>query len=256
MYTFLLEHCGDGTTLLGAYESRPAAEGMLRELPQDERYIVTEVPLNRRPGAGLADNMGSMNHWHYLGCAEDKGDVDGCAEDKGNAETGKPRLGDCYRDGVAYCLAYDANGRVELDGKTFTALDMGIDGGAAKALHRHMNPLPPGDLPHFVVALRLERVALRPGQVAGGTSLAPDAGTKTATRVEADAGELRDANLRAARSLLLKLRSDWNAAGPLPTDADVRRAARDIDVILEISAKAREECGARPNRISRDDSVS
>lgn len=157
MYTFLLEHCGDGITLLGAYESRPAAEGMLRELPQDEMYTVTEVPLNRRPGAGLADNMGSMNHWHYRGCAEVKGDVDECAD----AETGKPRLGDCYRDGVAYCLAYDVNGRVELDGKTFTALDLGIDGGAAKALRRYTDSPPPGDLPHFVVALRLERIALR-----------------------------------------------------------------------------------------------
>jgi hypothetical protein len=76
MYTYLLEHCGDGTTLLGAYESRPAAEKMLRELPQDEMYTVTEVPLNRRPGAGLADNMGSMNHWHYRGCVEVKGEMD------------------------------------------------------------------------------------------------------------------------------------------------------------------------------------
>jgi len=128
---------------------------MLRELPQGEMYTVTEFPLNRRPGAGLTDNMGSMNHWHYRGCVEVKGET-------GEAPLAeKPRLGGCYHDGVAYCLGYDANGAVELEGPTFTALDMGIDGGAAKALRRYTDSPPPGGLPHFVVALRLERIVLR-----------------------------------------------------------------------------------------------
>jgi hypothetical protein len=97
--------------------------------------------------------MGSMSHWHYRGCVEVKGDMDEAPPPT------KPRLGGCYCDGVAYCLAYDTNGDIELDGPTFTALDRGINGGAAEALRRHMEHPSPEDLPRFVVALRLERVA-------------------------------------------------------------------------------------------------
>ncbi len=68
-------------------------------------------------------------------------------------------LGGCYHDGVAYSLGYDANGKVELCGETFTSLDTGIDGGALAALRRHrQNYDPSRDVKCFIVALKPVRV--------------------------------------------------------------------------------------------------
>jgi len=77
------------------------------------------------------------------------------AEAQAEAEARDASLGGCYHDGVAYSLAYDANGVVELDGKTFTNLSSGLDGGVAAALRRHRQEFDPGrDIPRFIVALR------------------------------------------------------------------------------------------------------
>lgn len=68
-------------------------------------------------------------------------------------------LGGCYHDGVAYSLAYDANGEIELSGKTFTTLDTGIDGGAKAALLKHRKNFDVNkDIPRFIVALNPVRI--------------------------------------------------------------------------------------------------
>ncbi|KKN91228.1 hypothetical protein LCGC14_0220960 [marine sediment metagenome] len=64
-------------------------------------------------------------------------------------------LGSCYHTGLAYSLAYDAHGMVELSGKTFTNLDTGVDGGAMAALKEYQRNLNPDrDVPFFIVALK------------------------------------------------------------------------------------------------------
>lgn len=81
------------------------------------------------------------------------------AEARTEAEARDASLGGCYHDGVAYSLGYDANGVVELDGKTFTSLNTGLDGGAAAALRKHRQEFNPGrDIPRFIVALRPVKV--------------------------------------------------------------------------------------------------
>lgn len=70
-------------------------------------------------------------------------------------------LGGCYHDGVAYSLGYDANGVVELDGRTFTSLNTGMDGGAAAALREHRQNFDPSrDIPRFIVALKPVRIVM------------------------------------------------------------------------------------------------
>lgn len=64
-------------------------------------------------------------------------------------------LGGCYHDGLAYSLAYDAHGTVELSGKTFTNLNTGLNGGAKAALLEHRRKFDPSrDIKQFIVALK------------------------------------------------------------------------------------------------------
>lgn len=70
-------------------------------------------------------------------------------------------LGGCYHSGLAYSLAYDANGETELTGETFTNLNAGIGNGAMGALTRHRQNFPSnGDTPRFIVALKPVKVIL------------------------------------------------------------------------------------------------
>lgn len=68
---------------------------------------------------------------------------------------GKLNLGSCYHTGLAYALAYDANGETELCGKLFTNLESGIDGCAIAALETHRRQFNPDrDIKLFIVALK------------------------------------------------------------------------------------------------------
>ncbi len=70
-------------------------------------------------------------------------------------------LGDCYHTGLAYSLAYDAGGRIELSGKIFTNLDVDFDGGAMNALQDHRKKFVSGrDVPHFIVALKPVKIIM------------------------------------------------------------------------------------------------
>lgn len=70
-------------------------------------------------------------------------------------QKGDISLGGCYHTGLAYSLAYDAHGKIELTGKTFTNLDAGLDGGAMGALREHRQNFDPSkDVPYFIVALK------------------------------------------------------------------------------------------------------
>lgn len=63
-------------------------------------------------------------------------------------------LNGCYHDGVAYSLGYEAGGKIELTGKTFTMLRGGFEGGAEAALLEHRKNFDiHKDIPRFIVAL-------------------------------------------------------------------------------------------------------
>jgi len=64
-------------------------------------------------------------------------------------------LGGCYHTGLAYCLAYDANGETELCDKIFTNLNTGLEGGAMAALKKHEDEFDASrDIPKFIIALK------------------------------------------------------------------------------------------------------
>lgn len=76
-----------------------------------------------------------------------------------------PVLGGCYHDGTAWSLGYEtAHGEVELDGKTFTSLDTGLDGGAMAALREHRRKYSSArDVPRLLVELKVVKVITHGG---------------------------------------------------------------------------------------------
>jgi hypothetical protein len=87
-------------------------------------------------------------------------DIDDFIDDTRDQDT-RIVLGGCYHSGLAYSLAYDANGEIELAGRTFTNLSTGLDGGAMGALNQHRRDFDPDrDVPCFIVALKPVKVIL------------------------------------------------------------------------------------------------